>query len=57
LGFSFRVVGLGDAAYFAVSTPGTGAERSKTDGTDTDTVLAKDIEPGPDHSLRSAKLG
>ena len=43
-----RAVRVGSGAFFVASTPQTGTELWKTDGTAQGTALVKDIAPGPD---------
>src|SRR5262245_66015531 len=42
-----QLVQVGATTFFVASTPQTGAELWKTDGTPGGTVLVKDIAPGP----------
>src|SRR5687768_8954273 len=41
-----HLTAVGSTLFFTQSTPGTGDELWKTDGTSTGTVLVKDINPG-----------
>jgi ELWxxDGT repeat protein len=45
------LVQSGTTVYFAASTPQTGSELWKSDGTQSGTALVKDIRPGPDASF------
>ncbi|PAP76337.1 ELWxxDGT repeat protein [Rubrivirga marina] len=46
-----RFAALGGALYFAADDGAHGIELWRTDGTETGTVLVKDIRPGPDGSV------
>lgn len=45
------LVQSGTTVFFAASTPQTGSELWKSDGTQSGTVLVKDIRPGPEASF------
>jgi ELWxxDGT repeat protein len=45
------LVQIGSMTFFLASTPQTGSELWKSDGTVGGTVLVKDIRPGPDGSF------